>query len=177
MSTVANKKLDQIRKNLFSSDDQVVLKAVSDVKEHGDHTFIEPLFLILSTHDDSEVHFEISELLKTLKVENAEKELLRLLAEDSDVFNRKYYLSYLWNSGFFPFDAVHIITKYCLEGDFETILEGITVIENMEAPFNKKQLDEAINITKAHLLANPDEDKKELVLSLYGILSDFDKKG
>lgn len=176
MSTKTIKKLDQIRKNLFSSKDKVVLQAILDVKKYGDYTFIEPLFLVLSTHEEVEIHFAASELLKSLKVENAEKELLRLLAEDEDQESKKFYLSYLWNSGFYPFDAVHTITKYCVEGDFETILEGITVIENMEGPFNKKEIQEAVKIAKTHLDNNPDEDKKDLVLSLYEVLSKFEKE-
>lgn len=176
MATKTNTKIEEIRTSLFSSDEKKVLKSLEKVKKKGDHTFIEPLFLLATTHENQDIQNEATNLLQSLKISKAEGELFRLMQEEDYYDQRALLLSYLWNSGFFPTDRILVLTNYLLEGDFLTALESLTVIENMESPFDEEQLTEALGLTKTYLLKNPNAETNDLVISLFEVLSRFQKE-
>jgi len=176
MATKTNKKIEEIRTNLFSSDEKIVLKALENVKKKGDYTFIEPLFLLTQNQDNISIKNEATSILQSLKISDAENELFRLMKEEDYYDQRGLFLSYLWNSGFFPTDRILTLTNYLLEGDFLTALEALTVIENMESPFDDEQLIEALGLTKTYLLKNPNAETTDLVISLFEVLSRFQKE-
>ncbi len=176
MSTKTSKKTEEIKNNLFSSDEKKVLQALEKVKKKGDYTFIEPLLMLAIDNESSEIKRQANEILSSLKISEAENELFRLMKDEKFEEYRPILLSFLWNSGFFPTDRLLTLTNFLLTGDFLTALEALTVIENMESPFDEVQLTESLALTKTHLLKHPDEDTNDLVMSLYDVLSRFQQE-
>lgn len=177
MAVKTNKRIEKIRTDFFSTDDRMVMKALEKSKSNGNHTLVEPLLILRTTHQDEDIVQLADEILKSFKISNAEDELLRLLDDEKYVNSRHIILSALWNSGFFPSDSLLKITSHLLSSDFFTALEALTVIENMEEPFDEVQLIESLADTKSFMLQNPESAINDLVMELYNILSGFEQEG
>jgi hypothetical protein len=167
-------KLREVEKDLFASQDVLVMSALKKVKDIGDTSMIVPLLTVYKENESKEVRNEISTMLSTIKVTGADLELGKALKNPEFKEIRGSIMNFMWNAGVNPIDHIDTIAQIAVEGSFMDAVESLTVIENMEGPFPEEELMEALVTVKEFMVANPDDEKIELIKSLHELLTSFE---
>ena len=151
-------KVDQeIKNNLFSTENTVVIKALNSIKEKGNKEYLPILFELLLAQPEKEIKKKILKLLGTVK----EKDCIPYFAEALQ--NENYYpiqkdlLITCWQNGLDFSPHFNIFTNLVIESDWDVAFEAFTVIENLE-----------------HF--PPVEETKEIKLKIAGALKKADEK-
>jgi|GEM_PF-264953 len=159
--------------NLFSSDDKIVMKGLKSIRNNGDASTIRPLLDVYQSASSDAVKREISDIFCCLKTEVVVDEMVAALEVEKYSDLQTLLLSGLWHSGLFPNEHIDTLSKVAIKGDFMTAVESVTVIENMEPPFQYEALEEASLSIAEYLDEDPQEDKTELIRSLQEIVMNF----
>ncbi len=166
---------EEIKKDLFASQDILIISALDKIKKHGNEALVEPMLHVYVDSDNEQITSQIDEMLSCLKISSAEKVLVDSLNKPELVSIQSNIISYIWNSGFQPADRIHDIIRVCVEGDYMTTLEGLTLIENMDGPFEEEHLMDALLNVKEKLieLKEKSDDKSPLLIELHSLLNSY----
>lgn len=159
--------------DIFDKDETVALKGIEKLADVGSPEVIRPLVEVHRGTESDSIKARIEGLLNSLKAEGVVTPVIELLQDLEFKESRRVLLAGLWNSGLFPSDNMDVITGAAIEGDFLCAIEAVTVIENMEPPFNVDVVEEACFRVQIYLDQGIDEDKRELILSLQETLDSF----
>ena len=130
-------------KDLFSSDEKLVLRSIELTKKYADSTFIEPLLLVYKDGSAS-VQEAVDGVLCSLKISDAEEVLVKSLKDDRFQPVQGNILRYLWSSGFEPTSELLSIVQVIINGDYMTTFEGFTLIEQFSIALDDDQLMQSI---------------------------------
>ena len=72
-------------------------------------------------------------------------------------------------------DHIPLLVEACISGNFMVILEGLTVLENLEGPFNEDDLFQASTLLQETLYEKLPSKEKDLIQSMYDIILEFAK--
>ena len=120
--------------------------ALQSLKTHGDVSIIEPLIRFQGSEDGAELRADIHEFLADVHDDQAIPEFIRIAEEEELTAYRNDVLNILWNSKLDFSGYIDSIVTLAVEGDFMTAMECLTIIENMEGPF------EELDIFECHLV-------------------------
>ena len=93
------------------------------------------------------------------------------LLDGDDEVNEMILFS-LWHANLNPINYIAEIVEASCRGSYLVALEGLTVIENLEGPFNEEVINDA-KIVLNDYFQNEDE-KSELIKSILQCIQDFD---
>ncbi len=126
-------KLDeQIKKNLFSANTEVVISAIEKVKEKGNKLYIPLLFDLLNSSPEPEIETEIKNLLGTVKDKSTVNSFMRAIEDDKYRKIRKTILTACWQNGLDFSTFLPVFIDLVIHEDWETAFEAFTVIDNFE---------------------------------------------
>jgi hypothetical protein len=167
----------QLLKDLEASEEKTVLKALDKLAQTGDGDMVLPLLVLYRDTNSELAKAKAAEMLTSLKVSVAEDVLIEALEGDDFIALRADILSFIWNSGFQPNDAVDTITKVALSGDFMTGVEGLTVLESLGGPLDEESLYQALIEVRKFLEAHKEHghDLYELALRIFEVLAGHEK--
>lgn len=168
-----SKKLKDALLQLFSADMAQAMKGLKTISEYGDASTIKPMLDVYMLSQEEEFRGEISYILMNLKTESAIEPLIEALEDETYAEEQGLILAALWSSGFFPSEHLDKITKAAIEGDYMCAVEAITVIENMEGPFQFDAIEEATLLVDQFLSEDSADPKIALIESLRDLLVDF----
>ena len=165
-----NKTTLAIIKDLQASDDAIVKAALLKAAEKGNVMLISPLIDLLCNRETSPVVFDmIQGILFQLKISSAVPPIIDALEDEKTEGFRHILVASLWESGLKVDEYLMLFTELAIHEDFQTCLECLTVIENMEGPFEDDEIIEASNLVQEALLhKSPNE---ELLNSIREILT------
>lgn len=155
--------------DIESSDDQRVLDGLNKIKAEGTVKLLPHLFK-LWFNSSEEVEQGVTDVLYSLKDQNAIPIIFDTLKETKDAQNRQKLTSIFWNAGFEPKEYLSVLVKNATEGEFMETFECLTVIENMEPPFPEDQLMDSLVILKDYFSLKPTGEKVDLVRSIATII-------
>ncbi|MES2629562.1 MAG: HEAT repeat domain-containing protein [Bacteroidota bacterium] len=166
----------ELIKKLTDEDDEVIIATLELLKDKGNATVVPALLDLLLTEPSYSITQQILELLNNMKVPAAMDMFLQLFAEKKYSPVHHHLLSVLWNGTFGSKVNHHLldIVKIGVSGDYRTMVEALTVIENLEAPFDEEQLLEGISFGKDFLATQKDSEKSVLVKELVALLEHMD---
>ncbi len=172
----AAKEVKALIEQLFNEDDDVVIEAISALKDKGDEQLIAPLFDLLVTAPAYGVTFAITDLLANMKHKAAIEKFEELFSLPKYQPIAHHTLSIFWNSTFSEKANAHIsrIVEMGLAGEFATLLEAVTLIENLSAPFDEAQLLDGISQCKTYIASHKGDERLALVKQLADVLTDMD---
>lgn len=170
MSTGKQKVLDEVRRDLFSGDDAVVMKALHKVRDIGKSELVEPLIALYLNSSSSMVRNESADMLNTLKVSGVEAVFAEALLNEAWKTRRGELVSFMWNSGIQPVDYMDVIARVATEGDYMTAVECLTLIENLDESIPEEQLLESISLLGQHIQEHPDDDKRVVLATMLHVL-------
>jgi hypothetical protein len=168
--TKTTKKQEKIKtlledlKNQSTTKVKTVLDALQIL---GEATILKDIITAIDLNDlKSERNNLIIEFLNSLKDSSCREEIINLLEDSSIQPYKKIILSTIWNSPLDYSEYIDLFVKIACEGDLIEALDCLTIIENMEGPFEEEQVMEAKLILNNYM-ENKSEDtpQKEHLIS------------
>lgn len=175
MATIEKKKVESLKTDLFSANDETVLKALARLESAGDESLIKPLVEVFSRSKEGKIKENISSILNQLKISMAEEQLMECAKDPRFVGIRQDILSFVWNSGFTPVDHLDTICEIAIDGTFEECFECLTIVESMSPPIPEIPLMESLIKVKTFLAKKEESTRSEIITSIYKSLEAFDK--
>jgi hypothetical protein len=169
-----NSKIDQALTEIKSGVLTKIKVGLQSLEEIGELSVLKSLVDVLATTKVGKE--EIVEFLNSLKVSAAADEMIELIKANDYPALRGVLLSTLWNSkvdySYFLADIVEI----AVDGDFMEALECLTIIENMEGPFEERHILESQLHLREYLEDNAPKDpqKAQIMSEIAILLKDFD---
>ena len=173
MST-QQKLINQIKKDFLSADHSIVIKALSKTRAKGNEQLILPLIELYKSTQIEGIKKEIKSIFSELKKKNILDTLLPELEYGSNEVKELILFS-IWSSGMDMTDHIPLLIETCISGNFMVILEGLTVLENLEGPFNEDDLFQASTLLQEALYETSESKEKKLIQSMYDIILEFGK--
>lgn len=111
-------------------------------------------------------HKEIVEFLSSMKDSSAIDEMMRLLGEARFMSIRQALLTSIWNS---PLDYSYYLPDFvdiAVEGNFMEAMDCLTIIENMEGPFEERHVLESQLFLRDYIESKEQKDpQKQHIMS------------
>lgn len=123
---------EQIKKNLFSSNTEVVLSAMEDVRKKGNKLYIPMLLDLLNSMPEQEVEKEIKNLLGTVKDKETINSFMRAIEDEKYKSIRKSILIACWQNGLDFSTFLPVFVDLIINEDWEIAFEAFTIIDNLE---------------------------------------------
>lgn len=159
-------------KDLESDNPKTVIAAIEKLREIGDENVISPIIRVLVNHPLKDVKNAASHFLFDLKDAKALPTLIREIQNPENKEYQRILVSACWESSINCSIYLPFFIDLAIISDYIICLECLTVIENMEGPFDPKELSEAIE--KVKNAADEDEEGKyELLNSIWEVLVDI----
>jgi hypothetical protein len=171
MATTQQRKLDEIRSDLFSGSDALVAKAITRCEEEGTSQMVEPLLAFYASAAPETLRARVASLLGSLKVSNVDAYFLQALSNRNWKHIHKEVVGFMWNTGLQPVEAIAQITELAASGDYALTLECLTLLESIEDPIPEEQILESIAIVHRALSESPNSDFKKLLSEYMNVLN------
>lgn len=164
------KAIEQLRADFFSTDEKVVMAALSKCRDEGDASLLEPLILLYSRTDSVLIREEAADMLRSIKVANAEEAFMEAALNADLKHVRRDILSFMWNSGMQPVGWISDLTQIAVSGDLEEVIEVITLVESMDDEFPEEQVMDSLQQVRLYLGQAQPSDKSNLIAAYLGVL-------
>lgn len=158
----------QILKDLYSVDDQVVLKAIRAIRSKGGTYAIEALMEILFSNRTKDIDVEIISIFRDLKDRKASIVIQSNLAKYQTSEMISDFISALWQSAI-PFESLEIFVKIFIAGTDKTAFEALTLIQQNAANLSDSSRKNCLILLKADIDKLSDF-KKALAVDLIEVL-------
>ena len=161
---------------LFSAMESEVLAALEEAKESGDIQWVRPLMEVFRDHPADAVRTEVASMLSALKV-SAASDVFADALEDPE-FETVYadILGFMWSSGFVPEESLRRVANCAVEGDFRTVVEALTWIEELENVHDENQLMDSILLIRGTLEDGKNPDAKGLYEAMLSTLLSLERE-
>ena len=155
----------------LKSDTIVKIKTTLDALELiGNETVIYPILRLLNpTEDHNEKNQLLIEFLCTIKDSAIKETIIDSLSEEEFKSIRNKVLSVIWNSPLDFSEYLDLFVRIAIEGTFMESLECLTILENLEGPFEEEQLMEA-QVILSSLKDQKFDPKKSTIVSEIALL-------
>lgn len=154
-----------------------VKTALDALQVSGNDSVIEPLIQAIKLQTEEESIAEIIEFLCSLKSTSASKEVMACLKNPELADMKIQILSTIWNS---PLDYSEYVAEFvamAVEGDFLVVFECLTILENLNGPFEEADILESQLLLKAYYDGAKRDDQKDPMMDEIALLvKDFDRR-
>ncbi len=123
---------EQIKTNLFSTDNQTVILALGRIKQQGNRLYIPVLFDMLKAGPEPEIETEIKNLLGTVKDKESVNSFMRALEDENYKSIRKSILVACWQNGLDFSTFLPVFVDLVISEEWEVAFEAFTIIDNLE---------------------------------------------
>ncbi len=159
---------------LNSSSPETVIKALKQLKETGNTSYIPTLIEVLHTASDKEIRNQIVRLLSDLKQTDAVPFLIEAIENKKYVDELRFLTSACWENGLDYSNHLSLFIDLVIEQELETAIEAYTVITNMSGKISQEIADKESRKLKEAMLES-DEQKKALMHDLLDFLPAFER--
>ncbi len=165
------KKLDAlIIRDLRSDDENIILKALQNLRSAGNIQYIPELLKLLNRTPGETVERELVRFIADIKDAAAVPFILAGLRDPELVSARGNLVSACWQSGHDFSGELELFIRIFLEGDYITALESFTVIEESVYKLGTADIEKARDAVLGGL-EQLSEEKKPLAMELVKLLS------
>ena len=169
-------KIAKLLKDVESGVPEKVKTALDALQVSGKDLIVEPLIRAIKLQTDEESIAEIVEFLCSLKSTSASKEVMSCLKNPELADLRIQILSTIWNS---PLDYSEYLAEFvtlAVKGDFLVTLECLTILENLNGPFEEADILESQLLLKSYYEGSREEQKDPLMDEIALLVKDFDRR-
>ncbi len=154
-----------------SAEEKELLNIIDSIRKTGNLKAIPLLFKLMVSTENEEIQNEISHLIFDIKDTKIIPHLFEAIENPALIKFQRVLISACWESGINYSMHLTFFVNLTAKSDYLTCLEILTVIENMEGPFDEKELASCIEFTKN--AADAEDGKFELLHSIWEVLVDF----
>lgn len=165
------KKIVVLQKDLLSGDKEKLLKAIKQVAHDGSPALINHLLTATFRSGFPEALEEGKKILFNIKDQNVVGDILNALRKEEFVAFRADIAASIWEAGLNAEDRLIDLVEIAVISDYKTIIEIVTIIENIESGFPFEEVTEASLIINEHLHEIEDESRIVLLSSLASTLN------
>ncbi|MEJ6797749.1 MAG: hypothetical protein QNK75_01820 [Crocinitomicaceae bacterium] len=170
-------KIKQLVSDLFQKDEKKVIKTIVLLEGDGDASVIRPLCELYLENKSEKINGKIVEFLSKLSDSSATKEMIEVIRDEKFEKVRQDLLNTMWQSklDYTPFLADFV--AIACDGSFLEAFECMTIIDNLEGPFEESQTLESQLYLKEYLEAEKGKDKQrdQMVSDIAVLIKDFDR--
>ncbi len=164
-------KLKLLVNDLKSQNENKILAALNSLQVNGDASVILPLLETLRDNISEKVNNEIILFLGDLKDTTVKAEIINVLRDDNFSSIRQGILTSIWQCKIDYSDFISDFVAIACEGTFEEAFECLTILENLEGPFEERHVLESQLHLKEYIEdTSPKEPQKSHVLSDIALL-------
>lgn len=164
------KSTEELQKNLFSKNEDVVLKTIDEIRNIGNLTIIPLLFDLLATENSDNIQNSIINCLADIKDNLAEPIFIDALNDTKYSKIKNHILYCMWQSTIDYSEYASKIIGIICNDSLETIIEATTVLDNIAPNINKRDRDFYIERLSAAAKENV-SPIKDLILQSAKILA------
>jgi hypothetical protein len=170
-------KVAQLLADISTGNSAKIINALDALQVYGDETIIEPLILTLTGNVDQTGTAEIVEFLSSLKSSKAVAKIMETIHNPVFAKQRQLILSTIWNSPLNYSDYLADFIEIAVKGDFMEALECLTILENLEGPFEESAILESQLHLKEYMegIHPKDAQKDHLISEIALLLKDMDR--
>lgn len=166
-----NKKLKALIEKLYSGSDNTVIETIDELRKHGAAEAILPLVETLVSHPSEKVKSEIIDFLFDLKVDEALQPLITAIADKRNKEYKNTLISALWHSSLDASEHLTFLVEQAIGGDYLTCLEVLTVVENLNGPFQPDEIENLLTLLDEKKGKNP--ETQDLLEQIESVLQNF----
>lgn len=151
-------------------------KAIKGLESHGSNEVLEPLLKFWKTATNSDIDHELSEFFAALKDTDSRHEIMKVLLNEKAEDFRIKILASIWNCKVDYSDYLAQFVTLAAEGGFMESLECLTVIENLDGPYEEEQIFESQIALKNYLdnRKSSTDEKAQLMSEIGRIIKDLE---
>ncbi len=165
-----DQKLDSLLKELATTEGQKFINSIQLLKNEGSIQALRPLadLLLIKGRDEQQAIFS---LLEDLNESAAVDTMIEILRDERYLTIRQSLLATVWNSKLNYSYFLPEFVEIAVDGDFMEALECLTIMENMEGPFEERHILESQLHLKDYLEnSSPKEPQKAKIMSEIALL-------
>lgn len=178
MGSTVNKKsiLKTILEELKSGNATKIKKALKSLQLNGDVSVIRPLVDVLKSKISPEIDLEIVNFLSDLKDTSVKEEIIAILNDEEYLEVRHQVLTSIWNCKIDYSEFIAEFLAVACDGNFMESFECLTIIENLEGPFEERHILECQLHLKEYIESNNavDKQKSEIMSDIATLIKSFD---
>ena len=160
-------------KNLDSSDEKVVSGALKNIAKNGTILSADALLKLLVSNSSSEkIQQELKDILESVKSKAMLEVIIQWLDDERSKEHKAFLISCIWEAGFEAEGHFETLAEHGIKGDYMTMLEVLTVIENFEGAIPEGQIIN-VNLSIDEALEEDQNDKTALLLSLKEVIQNL----
>ena len=171
-----NQKVEQLLQELNSGVDTKISSALKSLQVNGNLSVIRPIVELLTTDISPQIQAEVLTFLGDLKVTNAAEEIITILKDEKYLNQRQHVLSTIWNCKVDYSGYIAEFVEIACEGNFMEALECLTILENLDGPFEEHHILECQLHLKEYMEAplQADVQKAQIMSEIVILLREFD---
>lgn len=169
-------KIKQLLIKLESGEETKILEALKGFQVHGDSSVITNLLNVWDQHHEGNISNGILQFMCDLKHNDSVNPIMEAVNSGSYPNIRLDLLTSIWNSKVDYSEFLNDFIERAVKGDFMETLECLTIIENMEGPFQEHQfLDAQITLSEYAEIQKKEPKKEQLMSEIARIVKEFEK--
>lgn len=170
-------KVAKLLEDIATGNPTKVTTALDALQVYGDDSIIESLVQAIDKQSDEKSIAEIVEFLSSLKSSSATTHVMNIVRNPAYAHQLNRVLSTIWNS---PLDYTPYLAEFvklAVRNDFLTTLECLTILENLEGPFDEASvLESQLQLKEYHEGLHPkNQQKDQLISEIALLLKDMDR--
>lgn len=174
-------KIKSILKDINSGDEKKIIDGLKALKVNGNDNVITPIIDVWNKGVSPKAEQEIITFIGDIKSTSSAQSIMDILLDEE--YNKIHLplLSTIWNSKVDYSEYIVDFVSLAVQYDFLVALECLTIIENMEGPFEEHHILDAEIILREfaekHNEEKAEEEKKvQMVLEISKLVKEFDEK-
>jgi hypothetical protein len=172
-------KIKSILKDINTGDEKKIIEGLKALKVNGDDNVILPIIDLWNKGVSDNVEQEIITFIGDIKSTSSAQTIMDVLLNEE--YNEIHIplLSTIWNSKVDYSEYIVDFVSLAVQYDFAVALECLTIIENMEGPFEEHHILDAEIILREfaekHNEEKAEEEKKvQMILEISKLVKSFD---
>lgn len=154
-----------------STKEKELLSIIETIRTSGNLKAIPALIKMMEKVDNEDIQNTIANMLFDIKDPGIIPSIIEAIGNPGLQNFQRILVSSCWESGLDYSKHIGFFAELATKVDYLTTIECLTVIENMEGPFDQKDLEAAILLTRN--AADEGELKFDLLNSIWEVLVDF----
>jgi len=170
-------KLKQLVSDLFQPDEKKVLKTITLLEAEGKVEVLRPVCELYLENRSATINSKLIEFLGKLIDTEATAEMIEIIRDEKFEGIRQSLLNTIWQSKLdYSMYLADFVSIAC-DGGFLEAFECLTIIDNLEGPFQESQTLEAQLYLKEYLETEMGKDpqRDEIISDIAVLIKDFDR--
>ncbi|WP_133122144.1 hypothetical protein [Brumimicrobium salinarum] len=174
-------KVASLLKDIRSGEEKSIIEALKALKVNGDDQVIKPIIKVWNAGVSDLAEQEIITFLGDIKSTTSADTLMSILLDTAYNAIHLPLLTTIWNSKVDYSEYIVEFVNLAVKHDFMVSLECLTIIENMEGPFEEHHILDAEILLREYVdrekdNQNVDDKKFSLILELSKLINSFDER-